>query len=264
MSQPARTGAKTRPRPSNSTTSRGERLQKILAAAGLGSRRQCEQLILAGRVQVDRSVVTVLGTRADRSAEIRVDGESLPNPGQVYYLVNKPVGVVSTHRDPQGRPRVVDLVPGGRQLFPVGRLDKSSEGLILVTNDGQLANRLTHPRYAVEKTYLAEVDGQPSEASLAQLRKGVRLAEGWARVLRLHVKRRRKHTTVLEIVLSEGRNREIRRILARAGHKVRRLQRTALGPLRLGDVPPGAHRRLTKAELKKLKHVAGLTCGKVE
>ena len=237
----------------------GQRLQKVLAAAGIGSRRKCEQLILAGRVEVDRQVVTELGTRVDPAKDqIRVDGQRVPDQPRVYYLVNKPPGVVSTSRDPSGRPRVIDLVPASERLFTVGRLDKSSEGLILVTNDGELANRLAHPRYRIEKTYLADVAGHPSPESLRTLRRGVHLAEAVAEVARLRVKKRRKLTTVLELALDEGRNREIRRMLAKIGHNVVALRRIALGPLRLGDLPTGAYRRLTPRELSRLQRAVGL------
>jgi 23S rRNA pseudouridine2605 synthase len=233
-----------------------ERLQKVLAAAGLGSRRQCEELITTGRVEIDRTVVTELGTRVDPARqEVRVDGTPLKQPKLVYYAVNKPSGVVTTNRDPSGRPRVIDLIPSdSERLFPIGRLDLYSEGLILVTNDGELANRLTHPRYGVAKTYRVTVAGTPSRDIFAQLRKGVHLAEGVARVEHIAVKSRHKESTVLELVLREGKNREIRRILARVGHKVLRLTRTAVGPIRLGELPSGATRRLTREEVKALQH----------
>jgi 23S rRNA pseudouridine2605 synthase len=233
----------------------GERLQKVLAAAGIGSRRQCEELIAAGRVEVDRRVVTELGTKVDPSrAEIRLDGVPLAKSKPVYYAVNKPPGVVSTNRDPSGRPRVVDLVPAADvRLFTIGRLDLGSEGLILVTNDGELANLLTHPRYGVRKTYRVQVAGRPTQEVLARLRRGVRLAEGFARVDQLRVKSRQKESTILEMVLREGRNREIRRVLARVGHKVLRLARIAVGPVRLGTLPPGACRKLTGKEVEALR-----------
>ena len=233
---------------------RGQRLQKVLAAAGVGSRRECEELILAGRIEVDRQTVTELGTRVDpERQQIRVDGTPLTCPKRLYFAVNKPPGVVSTNWDPAARMRVVDLVRSDERLFPVGRLDRTSEGLILVTNDGELANRLTHPRYGVEKTYLARVDGCPSPHELDRLRSGVHLAEGVARVASVRVKRRQRETTELEIVLDEGRNREIRRILARIGHKVLQLKRVAVGPLQLGDLPVGACRPLTRDEVQMLE-----------
>ena len=232
-----------------------ERLQKVLASAGVGSRRACEELILAGRVEVDRRVVTELGTKVDPSVqEVRLDGVRLRLPQMVYYAVNKPPGVVSTNRDPVGRMRVVDLVPqSAARIYTVGRLDKSSEGLILLTNDGQLANQLTHPRYGVEKTYHVHVAGLPSPAELARLRRGIHLDEMFVRIARLHVKARHKNSAILEIVLDEGRNREIRRMLARLGHKVMRLRRVAVGGVRLGGLPPGACRKLSREEVEGLR-----------
>jgi 23S rRNA pseudouridine2605 synthase len=235
-------------------------LQKVLAASGLGSRRQCEDLILAGRVDVDRRVVTELGTRVDpERARIRVDGTPLARTKRVYFAVNKPQGVVSTNRDPSGRPRVVDLVPTPDQrLFAVGRLDLHSEGLILVTNDGELANRLTHPRYGVEKRYRVVVAGHPAPEQIAQLRRGVFLSEGPARVAGVFIKSRHKQSTVLEMTLTEGRNREIRRLFARIGHKVLRLARIAVGPVRLGNLPVGEFRRLSRQEVHALRKATKL------
>lgn len=233
-----------------------DRLQKVLAAAGLGSRRQCEELITTGRVEIDREVVMELGTRVDPlRQEVRVDGVPLHSQKLAYYAVNKPTGVVSTNRDPAGRPRVIDLVPGGHErLFAIGRLDLHSEGLILVTNDGELANRLTHPRYGVAKTYRVTVAGNPTREVLDQLRRGVHLAEGMARAERVTARSHHKGSTVLEMVLREGKNREIRRILARVGHKVLRLTRIAVGPVRLGTLPVGTARRLTREEIAALRH----------
>lgn len=240
-----------------------ERLQKILAAAGIGSRRQCEELISTGRVEVDGRIVSELGTRVDPVAqEIRIDGEALKRPAKVYLAVNKPSGVVTTNFDPSGRPRVIDLVDNPARLFPVGRLDLYSEGLILLTNDGELANRLTHPRYGVSKTYRVQVAGEPSDEILTRLRRGVHLAEGMARVDRVTVLHRRDKSSVLEIELSEGKNREIRRILAQVGHKVLRLMRTAVGPIRLGRLPPGGHRRLSRQEIDSLWHAVPANPGK--
>jgi len=254
-------GGRRRPKKKTEGQSDGERLQKVLASAGIGSRRACEELITAGRVEVDRQTVTELGTRVDPlRQEIRLDGQSLPKAKLVYYAVNKPTGVVSTNRDPAGRPLVIDLVPSkDARLFTIGRLDASSEGLILVTNDGELANRLTHPRYGVEKTYRVQVAGQPDRAVLAQLRRGIRLAEGVARVDRVRIRSHHKGSTILEMVLREGRNREIRRALAKVGHKVLRLARTAVGPVRLGKLAPGESRPLTRKEIEALRHTAGKT-----
>jgi len=226
----------------------------VLASAGIGSRRQCEELIAQGRVEVDHRVVTELGTRVDAARQvISVDGTRVNARKPSYYVVNKPPGFVSTNRDPQGRPRVIDLAPRDERLFAVGRLDRSSEGLILVTNDGELAHRLTHPRFGVPKTYLAMVAGSPQPEQLKKLVQGVHLAEGVARVAAVRVRKRHKGGTELEIVLREGINREIRRLLARIGHKVLKLKRVAIGPIRLAGLPAGACRRLTHDEVKQLR-----------
>lgn len=238
-----------------------QRLQKVLAAAGLGSRRECETLITTGRVAVDGQTVTELGTKVDPlEQQIRVDGEALRRPRKLYYLVHKPPGVLSTNRDPAGRPRVVDLVPPSpERLYAVGRLDQSSEGLILVTNDGALANQVTHPRYGVSKTYQVLVAGTPAPEALERLLGGVHLAEGLARVDRIEIKAQHAKSTQLEMVLSEGRNREIRRLLARVGHKVLRLRRVAVGGLKLKDLKPGECRRLTHDEVDRLRSAVRMT-----
>lgn len=230
------------------------RLQKVLAAAGLGSRRKCEELIREGRVEVDGRTVTELGTRVDPLAQqIRVDGQSVRRPKRsLYFAINKPVGVLSTSNDPSGRPRVIDLAPTRERLFTIGRLDKSSGGLILVTNDGRLTDLLTHPRYGVEKTYLAEVAGVPTREELEKLQRGVHLAEGYAHAKRIAVRRAHRHSATLEIVLDEGRNREVRRLLARIGHKVMKLTRVAIGPLRLANLQPGESRPLSRDEVEEL------------
>ena len=231
------------------------RLQKVLASAGFGSRRACEVLITEGRVEVDRKLAR-LGMQVEPAKQkISVDGEPLVREKPVYYLVHKPDGYVTTNRDPEGRPRVIDLVDDARRLFPVGRLDLHSEGLILVTNDGDLANRLAHPRYEVQKTYHVQVAGHVAREEMAAIRKGVFLAEGRAHVERITVKRRYKNSTMIEMVLAEGRNREIRRIFAGVGHKVQRLRRVAFGPLRLGEIPPGHYRMLTAGEVSKLRKI---------
>ncbi len=234
---------------------KGERLQKVLAQAGVASRRECEELVREGRVEVDRDVVTELGTRVDlQRQEIRVDGELIARPTMAYFAVNKPTGVVSTARDPAGRPRVIDLLPpNAPRVFCVGRLDLATEGLILVTNDGELANGLTHPRHGVEKIYQVQVAGQLEGDVLTQLHRGIHLADGFAHVKHVRIKSRQKRSTILEMVLDEGRNREVRRLLARVGHKVQRLKRVAVGPVRLGDLPTGAVRQLSKKEIESLQ-----------
>ncbi|HEY2838997.1 MAG TPA: pseudouridine synthase [Pirellulales bacterium] len=230
------------------------RLQKVMASAGVGSRRHCEELITTGRVDVDGKTVTALGTKVSPDQQVRVDGVALAKSQHVYYLVYKPVGVVSTNSDPSGRPRVLDLLPPmTERLFTVGRLDMSSEGLILLTNDGELANRLAHPRYEIEKTYLAVVAGSLEPDALETLRRGVHLAEGFARVDGVRVKKIQKNGTLLEIVLSEGKNREIRRVLAKVGHKVLQLKRVAIAGLKLADMAPGEYRRVSPAEVRALR-----------
>lgn len=237
-----------------STRAIGEqRLNKILAAAGLGSRREVEELIVQGRVEVNREIVTDLASKFDPSAvTIKVDGEFLKQAKPVYFALNKPKGVLSTNRDPSGRMRVIDLIPEGSRVFSVGRLDRNSEGLMLLTNDGELAQRLAHPKFRIQKSYFVVVAGQLEQEELDKLRKGVYLAEGLARIDGAKIKRHRKGCTEIEIVLSEGKNREIRRILARAGHKVVLLRRIAIGSLKLGLLPVGGSRPLTRQEVNKL------------
>ncbi|TWT99679.1 Ribosomal large subunit pseudouridine synthase B [Botrimarina colliarenosi] len=232
----------------------GERLQKVLAAAGIASRRDCEELILEGRVLIDGEVVSELGARVDLDKQtVHVDGEALAKPKLVYFAVNKPTGVVCTARDPSGRPRVTDLLPPSvGRVFAVGRLDMSSEGLILLTNDGDLANRLTHPRHGVEKLYHVQVAGKPTAEALSEVRKGVYLDEGRVAFANIKVKSTKKSSAILEVILDEGRNREIRRVLARVGHKVQKLERIAVGPVRLGEMPSGAYRPLTREEITAL------------
>ncbi|MEM8734027.1 MAG: pseudouridine synthase, partial [Planctomycetota bacterium] len=218
-----------------------QRLNKILAAAGHGSRREVEELIVQGRVEVDREIITNLAFKADpKKAKIKVDGQLLKQQRLVYFMLNKPTGVLSTNRDPSGRIRVIDFVPGSQRVFSVGRLDKSSEGLMLLTNDGELAQKLAHPKYRVQKTYFVVVSGVMKKEDLDKLKKGVYLSEGFARIDGARIKKQRKASTELEIVLSEGKNREIRRILARAGHKVVVLRRIAIASLRLAQLPVGA------------------------
>lgn len=232
----------------------GERLQKILASAGIASRRDCEELISQGRVEVDGKVINELGVRVDPArADIKVDGATLPKVKLVYYALNKPAGVLCTNDDPDGRERVIDLIPSKERLFTIGRLDQYSEGLIIVTNDGALANKLAHPRYEVPKEYLVEVAGHLNPEDIRKLLKGVHLAEGVAKVDKLFIRHRRPGCMILEMVLREGKNREIRRVLARIGHKVMKLKRVAYGPLRLAKMPAGAHRRLTVGEVRELE-----------
>lgn len=251
--QKSSTAKKRSPQAASSDALGVQRLNKILAAAGLGSRRKVEELIEQGRVEIDGEIVTDLARKVDPAAvKIKVDGTLLKKSRPVYYALNKPPGVLSTNFDPSGRMRVIDLVPDRDRVFSVGRLDQSSEGLMLLTNDGDLAQKLAHPKFRIQKAYFVVVSGQMTAEELAKLRKGVHLAEGFARIDGATIKKHRKGCTEIEIVLSEGKNREIRRILARAGHKVVLLRRIAIGPLRLGQLPVGASRPLNSAEVKAL------------
>lgn len=232
---------------------KAQRLNKVLARAGLGSRRDVEELIIQGRVEIDREIVTDLSCKVDPSeVTIKVDGSLIKQERPIYFALNKPPGILSTNRDPSGRMRVIDFVPDKARVFSVGRLDRSSEGLMLLTNDGELAQRLAHPKFNVQKTYFVVVAGVMTKEALARLHKGVYLAEGFARIDGARIRRQRKGSTELEIVLSEGKNREIRRILAKAGHKVVLLRRIAIGSLRLGQLPVGGSRELNPIEVKAL------------
>ena len=228
----------------------GERLQKVLARVGLGSRRVCEELIGEGRVTVDGAVAE-LGCRVNvESARIEVDGAPVGvRPGLVYYLLNKPAGVVTTASDPHDRPTVVDLVPDDPRVFPVGRLDAQTEGLLLLTNDGDLAHRLTHPSFGVDKEYLAEVEGRPPPAAVRRLREGVVLEDGRTAPARAVL----VDASVLRITIHEGRNRQVRRMCEAVGYPVARLVRTRIGPLVDRSLAPGSHRTLVAEEMQALR-----------
>ena len=240
--------------PTNDDHTEGVRLQKLLAAAGIDSRRKCEEYVVTGRVTVDGEVVTDPGRKVDpESHDVRLDGERIRPQKKRYYLLNKPPGYLCTNYDRAGRPKAVDLIPSrDARLFTVGRLDEGSQGLLLVTNDGELAQRLAHPRYQVPRVYRVQVAGIPTAETLAQLRKGVYFTEG-----RFHLKRTKRLKThgksaFLEVELTHGQNREIRRLFARAGHKVMWLQRVSFGPIKLGDLPAGRFRPLRGDEIKAL------------
>ena len=233
----------------------GERLQKVLARVGIGSRRACEDLIAEGRVTVDGEVA-VLGRRVDvETALIELDGAPIGvRPDLVHYLLNKPAGVVTTADDPQGRPTVVGLVPAEPRVFPVGRLDVDTEGLLLLTNDGELAHRLTHPSFGVEKEYVVELEGSPSRAALRRLREGVELDDGTTAPARAAL----LEPSVVRLTVHEGRNRQGRRMCDAVGHPVVRLIRTRIGPLADRSLAPGAWRELTGDEVRSLQRaVAG-------
>ncbi len=232
----------------------GERLQKVLARAGIGSRRTCEALIAAGRVNVDGEVAA-LGRRVDpAAARVELDGVLVPvAPGLVHYLVNKPAGLITTADDPQGRGTVMTLVPPQPRVFPVGRLDRNTEGLLIMTNDGTLSQLLTHPSHGVPKEYVAEVSGgTPAPGALRALRQGVELDDGPTAPAEVGV----LAPGVLRLVVHEGRNRQVRRMCEAVGHPVRRLVRTRIGPVRDTSLPPGQWRRLTVDEVRSLAAAA--------
>jgi 23S rRNA pseudouridine2605 synthase len=234
--------------------SEGERLQKTLARAGYGSRRVCEDLISAKRVTIDGRIAE-LGNRVDGSVqEIRVDGILAPTaPDAVYFLLNKPTGVVTTADDPQGRPTVVAMIDTSVRIFPVGRLDMNTEGLLLLTNDGKLAHLLTHPSSGVEKEYLVRVEGDPSPSAIRRLREGIELEDGMTSPAQVS----RVSDGVLRIVIHEGRNRQVRRMCEAIGHDVQRLVRTRIGPLSDARLAPGASRQLSQGEVRKLMEAVG-------
>jgi 23S rRNA pseudouridine2605 synthase len=234
----------------------GERLQKVLARLGLGSRRACEELIAAGRVTVNGEPAA-LGRRVQVDHDVvALDGVPLPVlPGLVHYLLHKPAGVVTTAHDPFGRPTVLELVPPEPRVFPVGRLDADTEGLLVLTNDGDLAQRLTHPSFGVEKEYLVETEGAPSAGALRRLRRGVDLDDGMTAPATVGV----VAPGVLRIVIHEGRNRQVRRMCEAVGHRVRRLVRTRIGPVSDPRLKAGQWRALQPAEVRALARAATST-----
>ncbi|GAA1895847.1 pseudouridine synthase [Streptomyces sodiiphilus] len=238
----------------------GERLQKVLARAGMGSRRACEELIGQARVEVNGSVVREQGTRVDpEKDEIKVDGLTVATQAHLFFALNKPVGVVSAMEDPEGRPCLGDYVQNREtRLFHVGRLDTETEGLILLTNHGELAHRLTHPRYGVVKTYLAAIQGPLPRDLGKQLKSGVRLEDGYARADHFRVVENTGKNYLVEVSLHEGRKHIVRRMLAEAGFPVDKLVRTRFGPIALGDQKSGWLRRMTNTEVGRLMKEVGL------
>jgi 23S rRNA pseudouridine2605 synthase len=236
-----------------------ERLQKVLAHAGLASRRAVEEMIAQGRVRVNGEPAR-LGQKVDPvKDEVEVDGSRVPlDSDLVWYLLNKPVGVVSTASDPAGRTTVVDLIDAPTRVWPVGRLDIDSEGAVIVTNDGDLTHRLTHPSYEVPKTYLVEVGGGLSEPDMRRLASGVELDDGPAKPVHVHLVDRRPGAALVEMTITEGRNRQVRRMIEAVGGKVTRLVRVSIGPLMLGRLKPGTARRLAPAEVRSLYKAADL------
>ena len=253
-----------------------ERLQKYLARSGVGSRRRSEELILEGRVAINGVAVRQLGTKVDPATDVvTVDGKRVaPKPILVYVMLNKPVGYITTVEEQRGRPTVIDLIhdparvfpPGddernraasmmAHRLFPVGRLDLNTEGLLILTDDGELANLLTHPRYAFEKEYVVEVRGKPSGEAIRRLREGILLDkdERPTAPAKIRIQSEARGTTVLSIIIHEGRKRQVRRMLEAVGHEVLRLIRVRVGPLRLGNLPAGRFRFLSEQEVESLR-----------
>lgn len=231
----------------------GERLQKVLARVGVGSRRACEELIADERVTVNGEMVR-LGHRVDPTVDVvEVDGVPIGvRPDLVYYLLNKPAGVVSTADDPEGRPTVVQMVPGDTRVYPVGRLDAETEGLLILTNDGDLTHRLTHPSFGVDKEYLAQVEGSPSRGALRQLREGVELDDGLTAPATVSL----LAPNLVRLVIHEGRNRQVRRMCEAVGHPVQRLVRSRIGPLSDPALRPGEFRLLEATEVRELERAA--------
>jgi 23S rRNA pseudouridine2605 synthase len=239
-----------------------ERLQKILARAGVASRREAERLIQEGRITVNGAKVTKLGTQADAGKDkIKVDGKLVARPALRYYLFHKPPGLITSMRDPEGRPHLgewLENLGGKNRLFPVGRLDFNSSGLLLLTNDGELTQKLTHPRYEVRKVYRVKISGRPAEEVLERLRKGIRLEDGWTAPAKVRVVETLNKKAWLEMEIHEGRYREVRRMFQALGYFVEKLIRVRLGPLRLGDLAPGEYRPLSPQEISALKKSVGL------
>lgn len=238
-----------------------ERLQKVISHAGIASRREAERLITEGRVAVNGSIVTRLGTKVDPTCDkVKVDDRLVKSfPEKVYIMMNKPVGCVSSLKDPQERPVVTDLLGNiNTRVFPVGRLDYDAEGLLLLTNDGELAHRLQHPRYRISRTYEVKVKDVPTADGLSRLRKGVRLEDGITLPAKVTFLKKAMKNCWLKIIIYEGRNKQVKRMCAAIGHSVMKLKRVKLGPLGLGSLLRGQYRHLTKDEVKKLYTLVSL------
>ena len=235
-----------------------ERLQKVMAAAGVASRRQCEELILEGIVKVNGRIVDQLPAFVDPENDtIVVDNQRLKPPRHVYFLLNKPKGVICTNSDPQGRRRAIDLIDTPERVFCIGRLDADTSGLILLTNDSELANRLTHPRYKVRKMYHAKVKGKVDAPAIERLKKGVWLAEGKTGEAAVKVLKSDLNESLLEITISQGLNRQVRRMLARVDVRIKSLKRVGIGKLQLGNLAVGKSRVLSSAEVAGLRKLTG-------
>jgi pseudouridine synthase len=238
-----------------------ERIQKILSRAGVASRREAERMLLEGRVVVNGRVVEQLGFKADPLRDhIKVDGKRLfrPEP-RITFLLNKPKGYLSTVKDPAGRPTVMDLLKGVKwRVYPLGRLDFDAEGLLFLTNDGDLSYQLSHPKFSIPRTYWAKVEGIPEKNDLMRLKRGVMLEDGEAKVVSARVLRQMEKHSWVEVVVTEGRNRLVKRMFSAVGHPVRKLKRVGFGPIRLGNLPVGHYRPLTDEEMLKLKKVGAI------
>ena len=233
-----------------------QRLQKILAAAGIDSRRKCEELILSSVVRVNRKVVDTLPAFADPEKDvITVNGKKIRPEQKVYFLLNKPKGVICSNFDPQGRKKAIDLIPASERIFCVGRLDADTAGIIILTNDSELTNRLTHPRYKVPKTYIASIKGQISGEAAEKLKKGIWLTEGKTAPASIKILRRSHKESLIEITIQQGLNRQVRRMLARVGFSVKSLKRTRIGKIDTRGLRIGGFRALNKTELAYLKKI---------
>lgn len=231
-----------------------QRLQKVLAAAGIDSRRKCEELILSGEVRVNRKVVDTLPAFVDPEKDvITVSGRKIRAAPKVYFLLNKPKGVICTNSDPRGRKKAVDLVHTNERIFCVGRLDADTTGLIILTNDSELTNRLTHPRYGIAKTYVVRIKGEIAGEQVEKLKKGIWLAEGKTGRASVKILKRRHNESSIEITIRQGLNRQVRRMLTRIGMPVKSLTRTRLGKLTIRGLGVGKSRKLTRAEVEYLK-----------
>ena len=241
------------------TEREGERLQKVLARAGVASRRAVEEMITAGRIRVNGKQA-VLGQRVDPNKdEVEVDGSRLPlKTDLVYYLMNKPPGVVTTAEDELGRPTVMDLIDAAERVWPVGRLDIDTEGALILTNDGDLTHRLTHPSFEVEKTYVVWAKGTVGDKALRALARGVELEDGPTAPAKVSLRETSGGASLIEMTITEGRNRQVRRMMEAVGHDVIRLARTTIGPLTLGHLRPGTARRLALGEIRSLYRAVGL------
>lgn len=229
-----------------------ERIQKVLARAGVASRRKCEELIKEGRVSINGNIVTELGTKVDLKTRIEVDGNAVRSEKLVYFLLNKPKGILSTVKDDLHRKTVTDLVRCSERLYPVGRLDKDSEGLILLTNDGELCNKITHPRFSVKKEYRIVLKGELSDETRKRIEKGIWLSDGKTKPCKIRIIKyiRNEDVTILNIILQEGVNREVRRIFAKFGLKVKKLLRLSIGGLYLGNLKSGMYMSFNRSQIE--------------